>query len=72
MMQDSLSWVIAALIGLGWTLSHAVRTLSRMQGKTLYPLLRRRTKDGRCSPVVMARTLSPAVHLPPTATGHQW
>ena len=72
MMQDSLSWVIAALIGLGWSLGYAVRTLSRMQRKTLYPLLRWRTKGGRCSPVVMTRTLSPAVHLPPAATGHPW
>jgi hypothetical protein len=72
MMQDSLSWVIASLIGLGWTVGYAVRTLSRMQCKTLYPLLRWRTKDGRCSPVVMARTASPAGHLPPAATGHPW
>jgi hypothetical protein len=72
MMQDSLGWVIAALIGLAWTVGYAVRTLSRMQCKTLYPLLRWRTRDGRCSPVVLPRTLSPAVHLPPVATGYPW
>jgi hypothetical protein len=72
MMHDSLSGVVAALIGLIWTLGYAVRTLSRMQRKTLYPLLRWRTRDGRCSPVVMPRTLSPAVHLPPAATGYSW
>ena len=66
MMHDSLGWVIAALIGMGWTLGYAVHTLSRMQRKALYPLLRRRTKDGHCSPVVI-KNPSPAVHLAASA-----
>ena len=62
MMQDSLSWVIVALIAMAGTVGCAVRTLSGMKRKTLYPLLRRRTKDGRCLPVIMARNPSPALH----------
>jgi hypothetical protein len=71
MMHDSLGWIVATLIGLAWTLGYAVRTLCGLRRKTFYPLLRLRTKDGHCLPVVTAANVSPA--LPPAvAFGYPW
>jgi hypothetical protein len=72
MRQETLTWIIAALLGLGCTLGYAIHTLSRMQGKALYPLLRIRSKEGRCSSVVMRRTWCRATHLSVIASGHLW
>lgn len=37
MMQEMVTWVLAALIGMAFTLGHAVRTLYRMQGRCCIP-----------------------------------
>lgn len=71
MMQEMVTWVLAALIGMAFTLGHAVRTLYRMQGKVLYPLLRIRSREGHCRPVVTARSLRPAMHIIITEAGYQ-
>ncbi|WP_447603278.1 hypothetical protein [Nitrospira sp. Nam80] len=69
MRQETLTWIIAALLGMGCTLGYAIRTLYRMQGKALYPLLRTRSKEGRCSSVVMRRPSCRATRLPMSASG---
>ncbi|MGE0273831.1 MAG: hypothetical protein AB7G68_04710 [Nitrospiraceae bacterium] len=68
MRQETLTWIIAALLGIGCTLGYAIRTLYHMQGKALYPLLRIRSKEGRYSSIVMTRTWRHAARLPVTAS----
>jgi hypothetical protein len=53
MRQETLTWIIPVLLGLGCTLGYAIHTLYRLQGKALYPLLRIRSKEGRCFSLVM-------------------
>ncbi len=73
MRQETFAWIITAVSGMGCSLGYAIRTLYRMQGKSLYPLLRIRSKEGRCSPVVLPRNkLRPAARLPFAFSGYPW
>ena len=71
MAQETVTWVLAALIGMAFTVGRAVRTLYRMQEKVLYPLLRIRSREGHCRPVVTPRSLSPAMHIIIAEAGYQ-
>jgi hypothetical protein len=71
MAQETVTWVLATMIGMAFTLGHAVRTLYRMREKVLYPLLRIRSKEGHCSPVVTARSSRPAMHIIIAEAGYQ-
>lgn len=73
MSQETFAWIIAAVSGMGCSLGYAMRTLYRMQEKALYPLLRIRSKEGRCFPVVLPRNnLRHAARLPVAASGYPW
>jgi hypothetical protein len=71
-MQDSAVWGMATMVGMGYTIGYAVRTLSRMRRKLLYPLLRRRSDEGGFLPVVVATNSASKGHPPVAATGYPW
>ncbi len=64
-MLELTDWIAALAIGalLLTPLFYGLATLSRMREKWLYPLLRQRKRDGRCSSVMAEERHYTAAHL---------